>query len=161
MENTGDFEKMLSQGEKIEYECGIGNQYRLVNFILWAMIFFALVMSTNNKGTVPGFLIFFLVIVFYFGVYLKKAYSYALANKRLLSKSGWLSTTMQSIDYDKITDIVIVDKLLKRVFYNVGTVIVHTAGTDSKELVMANIENPYEVKRKLEEIKERTSVHEQ
>lgn len=66
---------------------------------------------------------------------------------------GWLSTHLISIDYDKITDIRISEPILDRLITKTGNLVIETAGTGLHGVVLIHLEKPYEIKKKLDEIR--------
>jgi uncharacterized membrane protein YdbT with pleckstrin-like domain len=138
--------KVLSPDEKIKYEFSLGK--RLISlqrngWILLGILFLPLY----------GFGVVFIITGFLWGWYLRRANNYALTDKRILVLRGWLSTHLTSVDYDKITDIRVKQPFSERVIFNTGSLIINTAGTASPEIILGNIENPYEVKKKIDSIK--------
>jgi uncharacterized membrane protein YdbT with pleckstrin-like domain len=71
----------------------------------------------------------------------------------VLIHKGWLSTRLVSVDYDKITDIEVVQPFLEKLIFKTGGLAINTAGTGGREIVLNHIENPFEIKKKLEDIK--------
>ena len=76
-----------------------------------------------------------------------------LTNKRILIHKGWLSTQAISVDYNKITDIIVVEPFFSRIFYKSGHLAINTAGTGLHEIVLRNIPTPYETKKIISGIK--------
>ncbi len=142
------WKKILSSNEEIKYEFSIGNTYLKIGLkvvcLSGVLLFFF-----NFWFSI----IFILIFGFYYGWYLKEANKYAFTNKRVLIHKGWLSTNLISVDYDKITDIEVQEPFLDRVFYKTGSLLVNTAGTTLREIVLEHIENPYEIKKKLDELR--------
>jgi len=114
--------------------------------IFWLIIGVILFFASSRIG-----LFIIAIVLFYFLFYIKKAYQYALTNKRLLAKRGWLSTSLISIEYEKITDILVKQGFLDKSFFDVGVLAINTAGTGGHELIMKNIGEPYRVKQELYE----------
>ena len=149
MINENIWVKFLNPAEEIKYEFTLGKEYLKVGLI---------------SGCIVGFLFLFLfflfgisiilISVFYYGWYLKNANKYAFTDKRVLIYKGWLSTKLTSIDYDKITDIEVREPFLDKQAYKTGILSINTAGTTLREVVLRYIENPYEVKKKLDELRD-------
>lgn len=137
--------KVLAPNEEIKYEFSIGKKYRY----FWLILLSIIGLITITFGGI--FLILF--ALFYFGWYLKVANAYAFTNKRVLVHKGWLSTHLISIDYDKITDITVREPFIDRLITKTGHLVINTAGTGFPELILIHIETPYEVKKKLDEIR--------
>ncbi len=140
------WEKTLSEDEKIKHEFSVGDKYRKFGMILWVIFSLLLLFIWVGVVILP-------ISIFYFGFYLKVANAYAFTNKRILVHKGWLSTHTTSIDYDKITDVQIKEPLFDRVITQSGHLIINTAGTTSHEIILEHIETPYEVKKKLDQIR--------
>lgn len=141
--------KILSPNEEIKYEFSIGDRYLKIGLIAGCMLGVILLFLVSWFG-----IVFILIIGFYYGWYLKKANKYAFTNKRVLIHRGWLSTKLISVDYGKITDIEVQEPFLDKWLYETGSLSINTAGTTLKEVVLKYIENPYEIKKKLDELRD-------
>lgn len=95
----------------------------------------------------------FLIALFYYGFYLKTANAYAFTNKRVLFHKSWLSTHTTSVDYSKITDVYVQEPFLERILTRTGHIAINTGGTNLHEIVLKNVESPYELKKKLDTLK--------
>lgn len=153
MEYEKIWKKTLNPNEQVEYEFSVGKKYR---------IFFATLGCLGGMVLLftPGYYVGILVAaisVFYFWFYQKWANAYAFTNKRIVAYRGWLSTDLISIDYDKITDVTVEEPILDKLLTHTGNLIVNTAGVGFPELKQnqkfEHIENPYEAKKKLDEIR--------
>lgn len=132
---SGVWKKVLGSKEEIKFEFSLGDRY--VNF-----------------QTIPLIITVILAPIGLFRRwYLKRANKYAFTNKRVLIHKGWLSTHLTSVDYNQITDIRVEQSFLDRVVYKTGSLAINTAGTGFHEVVLEHIENPFEVRKKLEEIR--------
>lgn len=140
--------KVLSPNEEIKYEFSIGNGYLRFGLVAGCVLGVILLFLVSWLG-----IILILTFGFYYGWYLKEANKYAFTNKRVLIHKGWLDTKLISIDYDKITDIEVEEPFLDRVFFKTGSLSVNTAGTTLKEVALSHIESPYEIKKKLDELR--------
>lgn len=151
MTETNFWRKVLSSDETIEKEFGLGKK-----FIKYSLIFWLIIGVVSLLGGLGGFgLLVILIALFYYLFYIKRAYRYAFTNKRVLAKRGWLSTILISIEYEKITDILVKQNFLDKSF-DVGVLAINTAGTGGHELVLKNIGEPYRVKQELYEIMEQS-----
>jgi len=140
-----DWDNILNSSEQIKYEFSLGDKYvKFVKIILVALGIPLLFLY--------GLGLIFIALGFFLGWYLKKAHSYAFTGKRVLVHKGWLSTHLTCVDFDKITDIKVEQPFLDKVIYKTGTLAINTAGTGQHEIVLSHIENPYEIKKKLDEI---------
>jgi len=92
---------------------------------------------------------------FYYGFYSKAANAYAFTNNRVLIHKGWLSTNVTSIDYSKITDTSVQEPFLDRIILHSGHMFINIAGTNYHEVILKNVEKPYEIKKKLDILKDK------
>lgn len=152
---------MIGEGEQVIYEFTLGARWRQLRITTLALPFAGIAVIT---GIIAGFgtlwfaatlgataLVAGIAFVYY-QLYIPKANSYALTNKRIIIHLGWLNTHTTTIDYAKITDVSITQSFTDRILTNTGTIHVNTAGTIGHEVVLTHIENPFEVKRKLGEV---------
>ncbi len=143
------WKKVLSKDEKIEYEFSIGDRYLKIGFILSTMVSISMMFVEVRSGTILLFLSWFL-----FAFYFRVANAYALTNKRILIHKGWLSTQLTSIDYSKITDINVREPFFERIIAHTGYIYINTAGTDREEAILPSIDKPYEVKKRIDSLKD-------
>lgn len=136
------WEKVLSPGEEIKYEFGMGKNYLIIRTIFITILGILLL-------PIGGFFIILLGLFSYW--YLGIANKFAFTNKRVLIHHGWLSTNLISIDYDKITDVVVYEPFLKRVIYGIGDLSIRTASTE--HAILDRVDKPYEVKKTLDSLK--------
>lgn len=148
MTETNFWQKVLSPDEIIEKEFGLGKKFIKYSLIFWLTIGAFLLLGGVGIIVIP-------IVLFYYLFYVKEAYRYAFTNKRVLAKRGWLSTNLISIEYEKITDILVKQSFLNKSL-DVGVLAINTAGTGVHELVMKNIGEPYRVKQELCEIMEQS-----
>lgn len=149
------WQKTLNSDEKVECEFSVGDKYIKFGLTMWGIISVPLILAL-------GFGIFtFLGAYFYYGFYLKKAHAYAFTNKRVLVHRGWLSTNMISVDYSKITDIHVKEQFFDKVITHTGHIAIITAGTTTDQIVLSHVSNPYELKKKLDSLKDKyyESIH--
>ena len=148
--------KILSPGEEIKFEFSLGPRYISLAknfFISLGVLSFFLFKITSI------FFIFSMALIIFglfWGWYLKRANNFAFTQNRILILRGWLSTHLTSVDYDKITDVRVEQPFFDKVAFKTGRLIINTAGTHFPEIVLVNIENPYEIKKKLDEIREKS-----
>jgi uncharacterized membrane protein YdbT with pleckstrin-like domain len=143
------WEKTLNSGEKVEFEFSVGDRYRKFGLILWGLLSIPLIF-------VAGLGIFvFLIALFYYGYYLKVANAYAFTNKRVLIHRGWLSTHTISVDYIKITDVHVTEPFLEKLIMHTGAIAINTAGTTTDQIALQHIQAPYEIKKRLNALKDR------
>jgi uncharacterized membrane protein YdbT with pleckstrin-like domain len=154
--NQKIWKKVLTSNEEVKYEFSIGKRYQVLGVIVGFLIGLPFLFFPPF-ATAFGVLII-LSFLFYFGWYLKIANVYAFTNKRVLIHKGWINTVLISIDYDKITDIKVVEPFLDRILTKTGYLSIDTAGTSTEEVVLAHLESPYEIKKKLDEIREQSKT---
>ncbi len=119
----------------------------------------------NADGTTGGFSVWFAaipVILFLWG-FIKKLFaysntSYAYTNKRVMMRTGFIGTDFKSIDYDKISDIVVTVNFVERIF-NVGTIKFFSGRTQTDEGTTTklydyweSIPNPYQVFKQVKKV---------
>ena len=140
------WKKTLSPNEPVKYEFSIGHRYRMARLISLGLIGALYLLASLTVG-----ILIIAAAVFYFGYYLRVANAYAFTDHRVLVHRGWLSSKLISTDYSKITDITVHEPFFSRVLFRTGSVRIDTAGTNRDDVVLANIEHPYEVKKKLDD----------
>ena len=148
------WKKTLGPNEAVKHEFSIGNRYRMAGLIIWCIVGALFLLSII--GIFLGLVIIALA-AFYFGFYLKAANASAFTDHRVLVHRGWLSTKMISTDYSKITDVTVHEPFFSRVFFHTGSIEIDTAGTNRQDVILKHIEHPYEVKKKLDELRHHTS----
>jgi uncharacterized membrane protein YdbT with pleckstrin-like domain len=150
------WDKTLANNETIEYEFSISKIYRFFNLIIFslaaAILAIPVLMYEIKLGSI--FLVAeLLAIIFIFGFYLKIANAYALTNKRVLIHRGWLSTDTISINYERICNVGVVDPFFERILMNSGDLHIDSAAAPHQEIILKHIDSPYQVAKKLEEIR--------
>jgi uncharacterized membrane protein YdbT with pleckstrin-like domain len=158
------WQKVLASDETIEYEFSVGKLFRQFNIfiktflgIIIAVLLYSfwLILKLPFPEIFFGiFFLYFIFLVFYYGFYLKAANAYALTNKRVLIHQGWLSTDLICVDYNKITDLTVVVPFFESLITGTGDLHIDTAGTPMQEIVLRHIAAPYEIRKKLEEIRD-------
>lgn len=138
--------RVISPDERVRFEFTVGNRYIFTHLTLWALVGLATIWF-YGVGVV-----IFLIALFYYGYFIRVSNAYAFTTKRVLIHHGWLSTSIVSLDYSKITEIRVRQSFVSRLFYGTGSLSVDTAGTDSDEIRIPLIQDPYGVKRTLSEL---------
>jgi uncharacterized membrane protein YdbT with pleckstrin-like domain len=148
--------KVLGVGEKVEWEFSLSSRYLNFNIFFWTVIALTVLMFGfyHIAFFIAGIWVF-LGGYFYFGLYLRWANSFAFTNKRILIHRGWLSTSMVSVDYSKITDLEVRQSFVERLVYNSGILFVNTAGSTGQEIILSKVGEPYLLKKKLAELMEK------
>ena len=133
--------QLLLANEEIKYQFTVSKKFVRQCFIAWVIISFCLLFLFGL-----GILTFFLSL-FYCYFYLPRANIYIFTNQRVLIRKGWLSTKSQSVPHSKITDTSVKEPFLSKGY---GTLTINTAGMNTKfEIVLNNIDNPYEAQKAL------------
>ncbi len=141
------WQKVLGPGEVVQHEFSISKRYRMINMIVWLVIGVACIFFPPAAIPIIAF------ALIYFGWYLKIANAYAFTDHRVLIHTGWLSTKLISTDYSKSTAVTVHAPVLSRIGFHTGSIKIDSAGTNRDNLVLKNIEHPYEVKKKLDEMR--------
>lgn len=108
----------------------------------------------------PQLLVFFLVILiiliflpqFLKIIHLKHSKAYLLTDRRVLIKEGIFSLSLTSAPLDKITHITVKEDFIFKKLYNVGDIVIHTAGPTPVEINLLKVSSPMEVKNLIEEL---------
>lgn len=152
---------ILDEGEEIKWEFSVGKKYRLLQglrivipgiLIIFAGLLGMLFSSIFTILAVVGVLLTALGWFDYW--YLKKANNFAFTNKRILCRRGWLGTRLTVVGYKKITHVVIVQSFWDKFITNTGYLKIDTAGISGTEIVFSHIEDPYLVRKKMEELRD-------
>jgi len=148
--------KVLGAGESVEWEFSLSPRYLNLNLFFWTFIAVAVLGFGfyHIAFFFAGVTIFFSAF-FYFALYLRWANLFAFTNKRILIHRGWLSTSMVSVNYSKITDTEARQSFAERLIYNSGVLLVNTAGSSDQEIVITKVGEPYLLKQKLTELIEK------
>lgn len=150
MEYQKIWDKVLGEGEEVKHEFSISSRYLTTWFIIWAVIgFFVWI---GSEAFMSGVIIAGIAAV-YLLVYKKKSHAYAFTDRRVVIHVGWLSTKVISIDYDKITDVKIAEPFFDKIISKTGVFQISTAGTGSPPVRFNHIDRPYELKKKLDSLR--------
>jgi hypothetical protein len=148
MEYQHIWRKVLAPNEQVKYEFTVGSRYCMIGAVCTVALGLLLAIASFQFG-----LIIAALGGFYFGFYLKAANVYAFTDKRVLIHKGWLSTQMISTDYQKVTDVMVIEPFLDRIVYHTGSIEIDSAGTNRENIVLKHVERPYEIKKKLDELR--------
>ncbi|OGZ66549.1 MAG: hypothetical protein A3C06_00925 [Candidatus Taylorbacteria bacterium RIFCSPHIGHO2_02_FULL_46_13] len=138
--------KVVSPDEEIRYVFSISSRYIYIYLTIWAFIGLATIWFYGVGAVI------FLIALFYYAYYLRVSNAYAFTTKRVLIHHGWLSTSITSLDYSKVTAIQVQQLFFERLMFGTGTLTIDTAGTEDDKIILRLIQNPHEVKRALSEI---------
>lgn len=153
-------EKLLEKiaPEGIIFQFSISEKYLnyLFSFYFFLAIFLSFLSLKINIFFIKTFFFFlsflFLIFGFFKKWYLKKYYQYFLTKKRIISLTGILKKELVSIEFTKITDMKIEQGFWEKILFNSGKIIIETAGKERPELILEKIEDPFLVKKKIDEI---------
>ena len=143
------WQKIITPGEKIEYQFSIGNRYLLLYWLLWLLISLGSIVVYQSP-LVPSLL--FLGATFFYGFYFKIANAYAFTDHRVLVHRGWLSTNLVSIDYSKITNITVEEPFFTKIFTGTGSLTISTAGSIDGGVQLRHVAKPYQLKKILDNL---------
>lgn len=146
------WKKVLSADEKVEYEFSVGKGYIVAGIVCWGII--SICLAFIGGLWIGISILLFLIALFHYGFYEKAANVYAFTNKHVLIHRGWLSTHTISVDYAKITDVHIRERFSDRLITHTGSIAIITAGTTTDQILLQHINGPYEVKKKLDALKD-------
>jgi len=141
--------KILNPNEDIKHEFSIGNRYLKVQLFAWFVLAVFLLCIWISLFPLSIFLMIIGVAQYF---YIVNSNAYAFTNKRVLIHTGWLSTKATSVNFDKITEVTVVEPYLTRILTKTGELSIHTANMIDG-LHIKNIENPYELKKKLDALR--------
>ncbi|HDZ54622.1 MAG TPA: PH domain-containing protein [Candidatus Nealsonbacteria bacterium] len=152
---------ILEEGEEIKWGFSVGKKYRLLQS-LKIVIPGILVIFAGLLGMLFSLLFTVLVLVGIFLTalgwfdywYLKKANNFAFTNKRILCRRGWLGTRLTVVGYKKITHVVVVQSFWDKFITNTGYLKIDTAGISGTEIIFSHIEDPYLIRKKMEELRD-------
>lgn len=156
------YEKFLAPGEELEFVAKIGDRYYwsmvLSGVMIFGMLVSVLPLSTRFQ-LMPLWAAFPISLASLTGLFpmlkvmrLRHSLRYLFTNRRVIIKTGIFSLEVTTAPYDKITHIQIKQKFMYRMFYNSGSIILHTAGPTPVEMELVHIEDPFVVKNLLEEL---------
>lgn len=137
------YSRYLSSGEQIVAVFGIGDKYFWYNFI----------------SLLPLAIPFIIGFPFLLKLlHQRHSLKYILTNRRVIIKEGILTTQLTTAPYEHITHLSVKEKFLHRVSFQVGDIIIHTAGPTPVEIHLYKVQHPLSVKNLIEEliIKEKT-----
>ncbi len=160
-------EKVLSPSEKVKYQFSIGDKYlktkKIAMICFGSLIFFIIgsiliYLFKNYEMLIIAIIVIFWVFFvlfsfFYFGWYLKRANIYLITNKRIIIHKGWFCTRVVSVDFIQITDVKVIKPFIEKIIYKTGTLKINTAGMEIHPIILHHIENPFDIKRILNEIR--------
>ncbi len=160
-------EKILSSNEEIKYQFSFGETYLRISKIMTIAIGSSILILLGVFG-LPALeidILFIVLIVgalvglltgysfFYFGWFLKRTNIYVISNRRVIIHIGWLSTRVTSVDFRQITDIKVIQPFFEKVIFGTGILKINTAGMEAHPIILSHIEDPYKIKKIINEIR--------
>ena len=80
---------------------------------------------------------------------------YIFTTRRVMIKEGFLSVTVTTAPFDKISHISVKQSLVERLAFNDGHIVIHTAGPTGVEMIIEHVEKPFELKNTLDSLIDR------
>ncbi|MBD3248041.1 PH domain-containing protein [Candidatus Falkowbacteria bacterium] len=112
--------------------------------------------TIENIWVLPIALFVFIVLpllLFYYQYYLRTANYYVVTDKRMIFKRGWLSTEVESIHYERVTDILVKQSFLDKIIFATGNIFISTAGSEGYQAELLHIRNPHKFKKMIYDLK--------
>lgn len=100
----------------------------------------------------PIFYLFFWFLAFLFFIYIelyRRGIIYYLTNMRIIQEKRFISRSIASTLYSKITDVYLTQGLIERSI-NIGKIMINTPGTPHFEFKLIGINDPISIKRFIE-----------
>lgn len=130
------YARYLSPHEEIVAVFGIGDKYFWYNFASLAIL------------SIPLVGLPFLLKL----VHLRHSFAYILTTRRVIIKKGILTTEITTAPYEHITHITVKEGFLERLSFQVGDIVIHTAGPTPVEIHLFKVAQPLQVKNLIEEL---------
>ncbi len=163
------FKKYLSEDEELVLVTGLSRAYIRSKFIFYllmpGMIFLGLGLGL---GWVLGIGKVWALVLGMGGMFISAtlkaihihhANRYLFTTRRVVIKKGLFSVKLTAALFDKITNLVVDQSLIDRLFLHHGTIIVNTAGVSKGEIVLRFVDYPLELKNLLERLVNREREH--
>ena len=154
---------ILGEDEKVIHAFTASETFRKFNFTIWAVLGVISIISLVDVFMficLGSYLLpLSFALCFYYGYYLKVAYSFAFTDKQIIVQRGLFNTRITTAKYENITDTSIRVGWLEKRFTHSGTIRVNTAGTTFFELNLIHVDSPYEIKKELDSIRLNSEAH--
>ncbi|MBI2607948.1 MAG: PH domain-containing protein [Candidatus Doudnabacteria bacterium] len=137
------WQQHLGRDEQVVFEFSISDRFRNVNLLIAALVSIPLLFAFGLG------IITFVAAWFILSFYLKVSNIYCLTDRRIIIHRGWLSTNTISIDYDRITDVTIIQPFFEWLLFKSGSIYVNTAGLEVHEIKLPHIDQPNLLKQKI------------
>jgi len=156
------FDRYSAEDEKLILVTGFGSAYLRNRFSVGVIfpggiflllgIGLAMVLDMNlGYGLLLG-LIGACVVGYLKVKYISASNKYMLTTRRVIIKQGLLTASITSALFDKITHIDIDQSFFDKFIMREGNIIINTAGTNSRELVLSHVAHPVELKNLIEKL---------
>ncbi|MDO8570895.1 MAG: PH domain-containing protein [Candidatus Daviesbacteria bacterium] len=157
-----DYAKFLAEDEELVLITGLGKIYLRSYFIIgiaWPGGIFLILgliasylLRVNLAWGLSFGLILACVVAFVKTSYTNHANKYLLTTRRVIIKKSIVAVKLTAALYDKITHIEVEQSFADKIFYQHGTIIINTAGTNKGEITLKYIDYPVEFKNLLERL---------
>lgn len=166
---ANEFAHYLAEGEKMLYFTGLANTYLLRKFCL-RFLFpgIILIIVVTAGGYLAKFSLIYSLLAGYGAAALialtlnyfdAKGTQYILTDRRLIMQTGYFNVSLTSAAYDKITQVDVRQSFIEMSIYKFGKVVIQTAGSRSKSIVLKNIAHPIHFKNVLESLIDKAQSH--
>ncbi len=164
------FANFLSEDEELILVTGFGKNYLRSLFVIalvWPGILGWLVGLATvyyfwhyslSYGLLAGFLLSVLIAALRTS-HILHANRYLLTTRRVMIKKGIFAVKLASALFDKITHLEVDQSFLDKLLMHHGTIIIHTAGSSSDEMIIKYVDYPIEFKNLLERLINRQREH--
>ncbi|MEK7160416.1 MAG: PH domain-containing protein [Patescibacteria group bacterium] len=127
--------KYLNDNEKLIHQAKIGDRYYYISLFLFFPFSIILIGLPHLLKIVR----------------MRGEKLYLITDQRVMVKSGIFSTTLTSAPHHMISHISVRENFLHRLIFNVGDVVIHTAGPTPIEIILEKISDPMAIKNIIEE----------
>jgi membrane protein YdbS with pleckstrin-like domain len=154
------FAQLLNEDEELVLQTGLSIFYLQQKVIIVFMIlltvavvlglvsFYFLKYDLTLIIVVLSLLTIFITIAYTY--ILKESIQYLLTTRRVVIKQGYFNMKLHSAPYNKVTLLEVEQGFMDRYLLKHGKVIVHTAGSNEREVVLDYVDDPIELKNIIE-----------
>lgn len=156
------FKKYLSEDEELVLVAGLSGAYIRSRFLMYVlfpgMLFLGLGLGAGWLLGLDKVVALSLAMLAMFlaaiakTMHLYHSNRYLLTTRRVIIKKGLLSVKLTAALYDKITNLVVEQSIIDRLFMHHGTIVVNTAGVNKGEITLKYVDYPLELKNLLERL---------
>lgn len=161
-ERAKEFSHYLAVGEQMLYFTGLANTY-LVRKFCFRFLFpgVPLIIAVTVGGYLAKYPLIYALLAGYgvaalvaliMNYFDAKGTQYILTNRRLIMQLGYFNVSLTSAAYDKITQVDVKQSFIEMSIYKFGKVVIRTAGSRGKSIVLKNIAHPIQFKNHLERL---------